>query len=893
VDDVQRLARALTDARALLASASLAAWPQRDADLAALDDARDRLSRRYTLAVVGEFSSGKSYLLNALLGKVRYDDAGRIAGLLAVDINPSTATITELAYATETIAVARYPSGREERIPLDRLARFVAVGKGDRGEVHDATGDDDTAPQYVSVRLDAPFLKSFVLADTPGLASANPAHRRATLTYLPRTDAVLYLIDTQQPFTDGDAAFLGLIGDHVRTVFVVQTKIDLWSAPESDGRPAWQHARERIAARTKRYAPDADVFAVSARDFAAGQLDDDAELREGSGFPALISALERTLAERTQRARVARAGETLRATLERASARLRRDAALLESDRTALVAARRAAEAALVERERRLARERDDVAGAGTERATWIEAAGDRLAGELVRALGGATDVADIDRIRDRNRYHALVDATTAPILQRFAADTAGHVARALDRVVRDRPELRAIDLVAKRLGGDSASGAWARGLAAGITATLVLEALGGPTVSYVDAVARGFRGRPPGTYMKRELGADLAGTIFPALEADVRAFCRATAGKIHAAYDDVAEAIERERRDARGASLEPIDRALALGADVAARSAARDALARGVERLAELERAVPAARHRAAEAVAEESDPEASPPDGEIAFDPSAYESGLHRGRYRVVVLGALRRGKSSLINAIAGTRLLQDDAGAEALFPVHVRYGEHERALALQDGTWHELALEGAMARAARSPVLIEVPWRLPRELVLVHAPAFDGGDAQAETIALTAAANASEVLGLFSRQLSDRELALLGRVERPLLLAHTIADNESPSERRTVVELAARYVRERGIEVPRIFTISALEYLQAQQDGRAPAGWNELGALRETLVAHAEEHMRRTEERERQERELARLAQGAEPAPDRAAESTKLRRALDRFFGRSALP
>src|SRR5271165_1316031 len=233
--------------RDLLANSELAPWPARDAELARLERERERLARRFTLAVAGEFSSGKSYLLNALLGKVRRDAQGRVGGLLAVDINPSTATITELEYAPVESATARFPSGREERIPLDRLERFVAVGDEGPGSLHDATVDADAAPSFVVVRVDSRFLaRGFVVADTPGLASLNPAHRRATLAYLPRTDAVLYLIDTQQPFSEGDAAFLGLIGEHVRTIFIVQTKIDLWRGPEPDGRPAWQHARDRI-----------------------------------------------------------------------------------------------------------------------------------------------------------------------------------------------------------------------------------------------------------------------------------------------------------------------------------------------------------------------------------------------------------------------------------------------------------------------------------------------------------------------------------------------------------------------------------------------------------------------------------------------------------------------
>jgi len=46
--------------------------------------------------------------------------------------------------------------------------------------------EDGGAPVLVRVAIDSPFLQGgFVVADTPGLASINPAHRRATLSYLP------------------------------------------------------------------------------------------------------------------------------------------------------------------------------------------------------------------------------------------------------------------------------------------------------------------------------------------------------------------------------------------------------------------------------------------------------------------------------------------------------------------------------------------------------------------------------------------------------------------------------------------------------------------------------------------------------------------------------------
>src|SRR6185312_17346306 len=122
----------------------------------------------------------------------------------------------------------------------------VAVGKTGAGALHDPTKEENDAPVRVTVRASSPFLeRGFVVADTPGLASVNPAHRRATLQFLPTADAVLYLIDTQQPFSEGDASFLGIVRQHIDSIFVVQTKIDLWAQPQDDGRAAWEHAHDR------------------------------------------------------------------------------------------------------------------------------------------------------------------------------------------------------------------------------------------------------------------------------------------------------------------------------------------------------------------------------------------------------------------------------------------------------------------------------------------------------------------------------------------------------------------------------------------------------------------------------------------------------------------------
>jgi predicted GTPase len=896
-----------------------ASWHAASDDLRDLAANAERLrAGRFVLAVVGEFSSGKSFLLNALLGKIAREERGgtaRITGLLATDINPSTATITELAYADEEVATAHYPGGREERIPIDRLSRFVAVA--DEAKLHDATGDAGDAPTLVRVGVTSPFLKNgFVVADTPGLASINPAHRRATLGYLPGADAVLYLIDTQQPFTDGDASFLGIIRRYIESMFIVQTKIDLWRMGEP-GHEAWQAASARIVAQAAVHAPGTLVFPLSAREYAEGVLTGNDELVAQSRFGEFLTALDASLVATTGRSRLRRAAAEARRIASRAADALARDAAALETDETVLRDDHAALQPLLAEVDAAVAAAGAQVRAAGVTLHAGIVEQGDAMRGALHRTLARAFDTADIARLRDRGKLHILVDDTLATAMGRFAADVAdrtaadlrGETKRAIATIVtregertRLSPVLAAIGAerlpitedAARAFDADATSGAWSVDLETGLRGTIVLGALGGPSVSLVSAIAARFAAAPPGTYMKRELIADMSTDLYAAFDREVGRFVDDIAQRVETIANGLAERVAAIGPRVRAETTGAIERALADRTNAGDRASA----ARALGERASAATALATRIESRSETFARESrvdrrefadaeiplDPTAGvsrvAPD-DVRFDPHTYEHGLRPERWRVGVIGAFKRGKSSLINALAGTRVLDDEGGdAELRFPVHVRYGAEHRVYALSDdAAWDEIPSTSVLDAALRTPVLVETPWDLPRELVLVHAPAFDSGSPLAEEIVGAVAAASSEILALFSRQLSDRELELYGGVSplgKPMTFVHTIADNETAAERRNVVMLADRYLRERAIVPKRIFTVTT----------RGNPAWNELGALRATLASRAEEHMDHLGRAERQRAREAALASAASAPASSAPGRPSL---LGRLFGR----
>ena len=430
-EELHAVAARLEDARGLLAESS--AFP---AQLRAL---AGRLETRFVLAVVGEFSSGKSFLLNALIGRVRFEETPsgkRIAGLLATDINPSTASITELEFASDERAVAEFADGRSEARPA-RRALAVRRGRCRRRRApapRSATRDESgTLPRawrrlhqtrrFCARDLSSPTRRAW--------RRSTPAHRRATLAYLPGADAVLYLIDTQTPFAEGDAAFLGVVRESIETVFIVQTKIDLWRMPQGDAE-AWENAYRRIRTQAELQAPGTRVFPLSAREYAEGLLSDNPAEVERSRFPDFLHAIESSLIATTGRSRLRRAAAGASAQAGKAFEQLDALEAALELKPQELERRRTAAAAAFAGVEAALSGQREGLGSDARQLQAELQRGGTELGSELIRALAQALDITDVARLRDRGKLHVLVDRIVSAKVTAFA--------RSLRREPRSRP---------------------------------------------------------------------------------------------------------------------------------------------------------------------------------------------------------------------------------------------------------------------------------------------------------------------------------------------------------------------------------------------------------------------------------------------------------------------
>jgi ribosome biogenesis GTPase A len=236
---------------------------------------------RFHLVVVGEFNHGKSTFVNALLGE----------NALPVGVTPTTAAIHHIRYADKPEATVVFTSGKKEPLAFEHVRDF-AVGGARASALHTHDGSAPPEPKadevdYVEVGYPASLLKErILLVDTPGVNDLSLQRADITYSYIPRADAVLFLLDAGQILKESERVFLEdklLKASRDKIVFVI-TKWDLLSPAERD--EALAYAKNQLA----RLVRDPIVFPVSAEQALAGGM-------SASGLPELVVHLTRFLAE--------------------------------------------------------------------------------------------------------------------------------------------------------------------------------------------------------------------------------------------------------------------------------------------------------------------------------------------------------------------------------------------------------------------------------------------------------------------------------------------------------------------------------------------------------------------------------------------------------------------
>lgn len=369
---------------------------------------RDLAAPFYVVAC-GEFSRGKSSLLNAIVER---------PALFPTDIAVTTSVVSELRWAEQETATVVDGEGEaaERRVPLDRIADYVT-------EQHNPGNDKSVRTVRITAPVE-PLRHGLALVDTPGIGSLNIEHSTATYAFLAKADAVLFVAAADERMSTTELDYLAVAMERCPTVITVITKIDKLVDPG----PELANARERIATRTG-LAPDKVlVLGVSARrKFTALARRDDALLGR-SGFPELEELLRRRLAATLGAAR-------LRSALDLLDTALRTQAVPVANALTAL-----SSDGTLQEVRQQLERQRAQAERLASRTAAWrqelgtafgsgVQAARAELLAECAELERNLQSLAHDDEVLDEPHLLIQEAATELVDIERRAGERLGAAA--------------------------------------------------------------------------------------------------------------------------------------------------------------------------------------------------------------------------------------------------------------------------------------------------------------------------------------------------------------------------------------------------------------------------------------------------------------------------------
>ena len=177
-------------------------------ELEAISYRTARGNAQLILPLVGEFSSGKTTLINALTDGKRLETATK----------PTTATIYEVHFGCESCYA-------------QVLASDGSIQMYD--EAADLRNEELADAQVVTVfDTSTRVPQSTILVDTPGLSSADPRHKQTLADFLPKADGILLVTDVNQQVTRSLTDFVQTMKLSRKPIYLVLTKCDTKSPAE-------------------------------------------------------------------------------------------------------------------------------------------------------------------------------------------------------------------------------------------------------------------------------------------------------------------------------------------------------------------------------------------------------------------------------------------------------------------------------------------------------------------------------------------------------------------------------------------------------------------------------------------------------------------------------------
>lgn len=189
--------------------------------------ARERLARPLTIAIMGEFSAGKSTFVNALLGEA----------VAPMGVLPTTNTINVFRRGTGRGARVHYRDGSISTVTAEQLDPYLR------------NLDDKEADRIRHLEIDrvGERMGDAAVVDTPGLNALDEYHERVARAFIEQADAVVWIFSATQGGTATEAGILAELREGGRKVLGILNKVDTLDS-EAEQEELTDYLREQLGA---------------------------------------------------------------------------------------------------------------------------------------------------------------------------------------------------------------------------------------------------------------------------------------------------------------------------------------------------------------------------------------------------------------------------------------------------------------------------------------------------------------------------------------------------------------------------------------------------------------------------------------------------------------------
>lgn len=180
-----------------------------------LDSMIEKAEEPLMVMVMGEFSTGKSTFINALIGEE----------ITTVGATETTAVITEICYGRNDTVLVHLNNGEiKEYSPLEFSKLTAQQGVSGTDAIHENI-------EYVERRMPLSFLRDITIIDSPGLNTTVATHQELTENFIKNADTVLWMFNVEKAVSRTEQKAIEKLDSRLKPIAIVN-KMDQFEEEE-------------------------------------------------------------------------------------------------------------------------------------------------------------------------------------------------------------------------------------------------------------------------------------------------------------------------------------------------------------------------------------------------------------------------------------------------------------------------------------------------------------------------------------------------------------------------------------------------------------------------------------------------------------------------------------